>query len=120
MSEEARFDLIDESISRLEASIREDILEIKNDVRLLRESYMEVSKALLKLSSIEEKYQLQTETCKDMRRIVENYGNRLVDLEKRMIPIEHFIEVKNKIITALTISGLSWLLGTLMILYKKG
>lgn len=119
MIEEARLDLIDESISRLEASIREDINEIKNDIRLLRESYMEMSKAILKLSAIEEKYHLQAETCRDMRRVVESYGSRIVDLEKRLIPLEQFMDMKNKILASVVASGLLWLLGVVLIMYRR-
>lgn len=115
-------DIIKSHINKLEEKFKEDISEIKSDIKVLKETQIKLAEVIVKLSTIEDKYNAQMAMCKEARAHICKIDDRVDFIEKKFAPIERFFEefstIKRNIIVGISLALLS-ALGTLVVSLLK-
>lgn len=111
-------EVINSHIIRLEKAFKDDIAEIKSDLKAMKESQIKLAEVIVKLGTVEDKYNIQLAICKEARSNLDKLKDRIEDIERRLLPVEKFFEtfldIKNKLIVGIGLALLSGL-GTLVV-----
>lgn len=105
MVEQHILEMINSHIIRIENALKTDIHEIKSDLKDLKESQIKLAEVIVKLGTVEDKYNVQLSICREARGKLDKLKEEITLLEKRIVPIEQFLEdfsyIKRKFIVGI-------------------
>ncbi|MEM4134317.1 MAG: hypothetical protein QXV73_03895 [Candidatus Micrarchaeia archaeon] len=115
-------EMINSHIIRLEKSFKEEIADIKSDLKELKEAQIKLAEVIVKLGSVEDKYNVQLALCKEARTNVDKLKERIDALDKRLLPIEKlfddFIQIRRRLVGGIVFAVLVGLWQIIMFIIK--